>query len=435
MFTVQSSGATPVAVETVAEVFALLNDLKHYGLSTTELTVLRDGAHPVELVRHGYMSPHFGMRLGGDPLQTLLTMLNEVDHYARRGNTVRKPWQMLRLQWGALTAVGSLSYGVFPGFTQRVAGQHFRHTLPDGGVVEGQLYECIGAEFRARYGFGTNGPAYGNGSDINSRHEIHLAYALALGKAVPQDVIGDALRMTEHFWDPVMLVPLLERPFLRGQFSPNRLEQVLAIYERNGKRHITADNVEAIASAVVGLGIDASYTEVDDALFLAGLLPMEPTALAAPPAAAQPLNELASKLAAQLHSDVAAKRIAFLDQQRQTGQISLREHARRTTVEKTYGPSTFQSHANKMVQALQQRDVGPLLAFLDTSEDMNRTSKRFAKEHFGLNTMRMRAAERRAAVFRYCGLDAVGQAAWDARRQEARATAKVSPVPAELAAA
>lgn len=102
----------------------------------------------------------------------------------------------------------------------------------------------------------------------------------------------------------------------------------------------------------------------------------------------------------------------------------MREHAWRIELEKLGGPAAHQSHANKMVRMLQERALEQLLYFLDTPDDQNPVTKKFAKTHFALAVTRLRAAERRNAIFRFCGMDEKAQAKWEKKQATAKAAAK-----------
>lgn len=407
MFNIQSAGAAPVHVNTLAEVVAVLNDLACYGLSTDGLAVTNAQQKPLEiLARDGAL----GLRLRGEPLAVLLALLADVEAFVRPGGAAaRMPWQLLRQQWHAVASLVSIALDLSPCFDQPVKDLEVALTMSDGTPIGGTLAYVLGRVINARFGYRYEGPAFDSRGATSARHEVHLLYALALGKTVPEDVIAQSRAMDHRHFEPI-LVALLERPFLRGRMHPTVLDPLLHVFERKGKQQITADNVEAVVEALRNGDIATAQSAravavaVDDALYNAGLLPALPAdtdpVFAKPPE--EPLNELAAELAKQLHASRVTALATSVDETRAKRHMSLREHAHQLASAQEHGLKEVQKRANTLVKALQDRDASVLLAILDTPPTRNRTSKRFAQDRFGLRTVAVSAAERHANIVRYC---------------------------------
>src|SRR5260370_26834797 len=138
------------------------------------------------------------------------------------------------------------------------------------------LFETCQAEALARFGFGTAGPEYGDSGQRNSRHEVHLAYALAAGMPVPQEVLDDYAAMAEPFFSDIPWVkPLLTVPELRGAVPVAKLRPLASVMRHSGKK-ISSDNAALLAMVARLLPKEPTAVEVDDLLYRHGLLDAQP---------------------------------------------------------------------------------------------------------------------------------------------------------------
>lgn len=416
MFQIRS-GNSCVEVTYLAEAVAVLREFTNYGLKRDRIEVLHNG-QPLPLVgEYKYTLPAIELPTGPAD-QVLITMLDEIEHFARRDGHVLKPWQMTRLRWHALTTIGALAHGAVRGLPPPSTYARYEYVDADGKPTAGSLAQLIEAEFHRRFGYGLNGPPYVPGErDTNSRHELHVGYALAQGLPVDPAIVEETLRCTPEY-ERGWITALLERPFLRGRMPPLRFPVLWNLVERQSGLRLTEENAQAFFAAAALARQPFSYSTLDDALFEAGLLSVNELP-PQPQPDEEPGCELTKELAERLAAFMLEKSLTDLDRRRAEGELSKRQHLFQVALHRRQAtPRSCLRWAASVVSALRSRDLRQLLETFDTPDTENVVSKRFAEERFGLKVRRLRAAERRAAVFAYCGLDASGQAAWEAAERD-----------------
>ena len=185
---------------------------------------------------------------------------------------------------------------------------------------------------------------------------------------------------------------------------------------RVAKRPVTAETVDELVAAVVGVSDAPDFIEVDDALFAAGILQLDalPAMFNEPVALGQPVNALATRLRELMADSRREKALDHADIQRAQGRLSGRRHSlERSMALLAHGRETFE-WANRVAVALESRDVAGLLNILDTSDDHNLSSKQVVLGFHGVKLRGLKAKARRRAIFELCGLDAAAQVEWEA---------------------
>lgn len=379
---------------------------------TTDFELWRSDQEWYMLVnRRGSLFPTLsGAGHGPDLMRRLI---EEVAPYMLRPDgSVLKPYEMSRAQWGAVNIVGSIAYGVYPcipevaatpllALFESAAGNNTAQNRPAESLTD-----ILHAEYFKRFGHGHNGPEYRPGSGSNSRHEVHVGYALARGDDVPQEVLdeyrgdqGQHLGRDMHW-----ALQLMDHPGLRGKFkNPDVLSNVLNILHHD-KIHLDAGKVEQVLKACEGLPEDASYTAVDNCLYQAGIVELdqpcaEPTSKGDAPAA---INDAAARLAVAIAEWRNSESLLRLKSELAQSRISQREYRRRVTVHKTT-PSEVVRWANTVIGMVVNKDIKQALDILDCQG--NDTSRKFLEAEYGVKLSGFRAAERRKAVFRLLGYE------------------------------
>jgi hypothetical protein len=132
------------------------------------------------------------------------------------------------------------------------------------------LFLLLQDESQRRFGFRYAGPILDN-RQSNGRHEVHVAYALAAGKPVPQAVIDDYASLSKFESDLQWAKPLLAVPELCGALPLAKLVPLSTVM-RHSNQAITSDNA-ALLAMVMGLAPKEPTTvQVDDLLYAKGLL-------------------------------------------------------------------------------------------------------------------------------------------------------------------
>ncbi|MBN3760917.1 hypothetical protein [Burkholderia sp. Ac-20365] len=428
-------GAVEVTLVALGQVLALLNaspkdTVASRPTNLRDISVLRDGS-PMQVTRNEY--GHLGVQQEGAARDLLLAMIDEVDrHFVRPQGQVRAPHEMSRLDWEAVAAIGSAAFNVFPCFT--VDQLHERFASGPGMRADMDLSDLCRQEMEQRWGYGHLGPRFADRS-TNVRHEVHVAAALFAGKSVPEEVIaeyrdGYARHCADD--DPSFAL-VLELPQLRGRLSEAQLRGL----EIATRRSIMIDsgNVERLIAEVSSLPVDATYVDVDDRLYSAGLLP-----------ALSPENNvpgvdtsvLTSPVARDLYDALATAQAKSIleraQRERDKGNISKREYERQCAVADAARNSFPTRHCVEFAASVASRDVKPLLLILDSSEGMNEASKRVFTRHTGVKIRGLNKAARRAAIFTFCGYDEARRQAYE-RDLEAAHQKRLADEAAERATA
>ena len=364
---------------------------------------------------------NFAVRPSGSMREILDTIIGEVDRFILRPNAkVLRPFEVSRDAWEAAVAAGRLGYFPEEALAPECRDQGTLFADPDAAFVDPACY--VEQQFRARFGFGTNGPEYSPGAGINSRHEVHVAYALQRGEKV-RDCVLNAYRDSPDIgkYDLLWLKDLVAVPALRGALPADKLQALCGVM-RHDNLAITAHNATRLIALVKPLPADRARIAVDDALFAAGIVP--PPAL---PTIAPPTGENAapvSPLAARLHSLIAqhryAERTARAQEEQAKGALTqrmLQRELRLATVERD---TTSYSWPNRLALAVMERNVAQLLEALDSPSDQNALSKRAIREELGVVLTGVPAATRRRRIFELCGFSEAEQRQWDIEAAAAR---------------
>lgn len=379
------------------------------------------GAIAIERLRSG----GFAVRPTGTRRSIISAIIDEVDRFIVRPNgRVLQPYEMSRASWGAVVAAGALAYSPEAALdmTQDDAGPLFQ----TGDLFEEQGAFDVGnyvhSEFMRRFGFGTNGPLYDPSQSPNSRHEVHVAYALMRGDKVRECVLSTYRDNPSYGQYDLWLRPLIDVPALRGALSKSVL-QALCCVMRHEKVEITCHSVGKLLAALRHVPSDGGYVDVDDALYAAGILSVRTM-----PAPRQLSGENArpvTPLAARIHEKISQRQyresVDAAQSERNARTISQREYEYRTHSAERYRGQYGFEWPNRVSLAVMQRDIAAVLQIFDGPRDSNTDSKRALRDELGIDVMHCTAAERRRRLFDLCGFSEDEQAEWEAQATIAHA--------------
>jgi hypothetical protein len=370
-----------------------------------EIQVCRTDGKPLKIVRNDY--GRFGIQQEGTAQEVFLSMLHEVDAmYVRPNGVVRKPHEMSRSDWEAVTAIGSAAFNVYPCFSADQFSQKCIWVDEKGANPVSLDWFCT-LSFMERFGYGHNGPLINREVGTNCRHEVHVAYALASGEQVPEAVLDyyrvEAPNTGASDLDP-WFKALLNIPQLRGKLPFGQLRQLCSTL-RHEKIELTNENAPFFIGLMSDLPDDPTYVEMDDFLygedvFKAYPVPQAPKAEVDPNA--RPLALLIRQKIGEYRRD---KEIERCNQERAKGHMSLREFSRHVGIANQYPETETLAWGNKIADAVEAREIAFLLDILDTPDDANTISKKAICEIFGLKLLGLKAAARRQAIFEFCGYD------------------------------
>ncbi|AEI83106.1 hypothetical protein CNE_BB2p03110 (plasmid) [Cupriavidus necator N-1] len=412
---------------TLAGVLAYLNlepgpkpGLRAEGISVRHV---ERGAIPVLRLHSG----QFAVRPAGDPKAILTSILDEVERFiVRPQGKVLRPHEMSRTSWLAVYAAGRLAVFTNEAVDPDQVADLGAANLDLFAVVEPfDAYEFIRVEFDRRFGYGTNGPEYSPGAGVNSRYEVHVAYALQRGEPVRDCILnayrhdGDAADAGRH--DLHWLRTLIAVPALRGALSPGKLQSLCDVM-RQDELAITDRNAARLIALVKPLPDDCTYVTVDDALYAAQVIPPLAAPVGKPPSGddAAPVSPLAARLHSLIGAKRYAERLARAQAERARGAMSERCLQRETALAAIERDHASFSWPNRFALAVMQRDIATLLQTLDTPNDRNTSSKRALREQFGVVLTGVPAVTRRRRIFELCGFSEAEQQHWEAQAQTAR---------------
>ena len=362
---------------------------------------------PVLCVRNAYGS--YGIQQEGSAFDLLLQMLDEVElHYVKQNYAICSPHEMLRNQWAAVVAIGKAAYNVYPCFSAEQQHETREIESRNGDSYNAGLSSFCDNMFFKRFGYGHNGPAYDRSGQTNSRHEVHVAYALAAGKFVPEEVLAEYLANGEiqgKYDVKKWFKALLEFPQLRGRMPPEKLN-VLSNFLAHEKLQLTVENIPEYVRLMAEVPDDPTHVQVDDLLYSKGILPArsvdKPPVIVDLSTAFSPLALRIRQLIGEWRQHSETQRI---NAERSSGNISLRVfEVAKAQIERIVDEEPLE-WANKMARALEEKNLELLLHFLDTPDDSNTISKKAIKEHYGLKLLGLKAKDRRDAIFTFCGYD------------------------------
>lgn len=348
---------------------------------------------------------HIGIKMppGTGHVQDIMDgLLGEVLPFARgEGGKMKQPWQMTASQWGAISILGSIAYGVVPCLNE----QHFKQqcTLRNGGTCSVEQY--VSSELLAVLGYGHNGPVY-DGHQINSRHEVHVAYALARGDDVPNEVLQDYMTPEGRYSssDIHWMTVLLDKPFLRGRLSGTRLSMLMSLLrgERDGAMEITQENAPFLIKLMNSLPENVSFVDCDNLLYANGVLKVRemPPGRSLPDLGA-PINVFAQDLREMQIANRVKTQRDYIDQEMSKGNLSQREKDFKESLLKDIPLWESFAWANKVVKAIEEKNLQLLLEMLDGTT--NDTTKRAIEKHYPVKLRNVSAAARRRGIFALIG--------------------------------
>jgi hypothetical protein len=252
------------SVATLLEVLQLFHsDSRFRGIEAADVSLSHAG-HPMCVSK---FDGKLTVRMAGSMPDLFLAMLDEIDGAYFRPNGKRlEPWQIRRSHWQLLFFAFELSTRPLYLFT-------WEQVIAFANIGSASLFQLCEAEARARFGFGPGGPAISLGSgQINGRHEVHLAYALAAGVTVPEAVLADYAALAEPFGNDLRWArTLLTVPELRGVMPVSKL-RVLISMMTHSRQSISSANAAVSAMVARLLPNEPTHAEVDDLLCRHGLL-------------------------------------------------------------------------------------------------------------------------------------------------------------------
>lgn len=401
MYQINLAGIQTFIARTLADVLVLLND---GSLPHEDVSVFRNGL-PLKIVLNGYGK--YGIMQDGNVEEIFTAMLTEVDmYYIRPHGTVRQPFEMLPDEWKAFTSLGSAVFNSIPCFSEEQRRHQCLFINPNDEEKYGTIEYFSMRTMMQRFGYDHNGPLYGADRQSNGRHEVHVAYALAEGKAIPFAVLQwyqshPAKVQSIGEWFALAL----ERPEYRGSMSVDKLS-ALANLLKWEKIELTNENSPQFILLMADLPDDATITQVDDFLYEKGMLKVRETTMSVAPCdLTQAYSPFAFVLRAMLGETRKQDAIALAHEQRNKFHHSLRNlHERMKEADLLPELESFH-YANKIAEAIDKKDVGVLLACLDTSQEHNQTTKKAVYDTFGFKVNGLKSADRRTAVFVFCGYD------------------------------
>ena len=365
------------------------------------------------------------VRVSGAMRDIFLALIDEIDgQYFRPYGSQLQPWQIRRPHWKLLYFAFELSTEPLYLFSSDQvcdsADAQMAGRTPS-------LSETCQAEALARFGFGAAGPVYGDSGQHNSRHEVHLAYALAAGLPVPLDVLSDyTAEMQQKLVDIPWAIPLLEVPELRGAVPVAKLRPLASVVRHSGKK-ITSENAALLAMVTRLLPNEPTTVQVDDLLYRHGLLDAQPLpdAYSKPVDIGEPVSAFAVVIRRVMADERRDATFSRLDLERADGRISQRYYElHRAVAALDHGRGTFQ-YANDFARALENGDMQMLLDIVDRPDDQNRWTKMAIREHFGVKLIGLKAAARRRAIFALAGMSESQQSQWEEGTKQSRAAASM----------
>lgn len=342
------------------------------------------------LSRSRYLVPT--LEGAGTGIELIERLFEEVVHYAiAEDGTIKAPHQMPRRHWEWLSLVGSIAHGVYPGCIPQMPWT--------------SLSDHARRIFQDRLGYGHNGPPLPNGTGTNSRHDVHVAYALARAMPVEADVLYE-YRDRSFSSDLRWLPALIQFPVLRGAFpSIGVLESALSIVRLEG-----LEMTEALAHRVIqackGLDPDVTRVQVDDALYLAGVVGLKQSSAQRAGDAPEPASDAAQRLSEQLRKCRQQVSLARLKKEREAGQISMRAYLRgQADVEREEAPVSW---ANEVIKAIESKDLPKVLNVVSNST--NTTTMRFMEKEYGVRLNGQSQRKRSLQACRLVGIQSEEEA-------------------------
>jgi hypothetical protein len=417
------------SVGSLLEVLELFQNNGHFAFLDASEVSLSHAGQPLHVTKY---DGRLSIRASGAMRDLFLSMLDEIDGaYFRPSGRLLEPWQIRREHWDLLFFAFQLSTQPFYLFS---SDQVIAANEAGSATRTFSLFELCEAEARARFGFGYAGPAVAGSGQVNSRHEVHIAYALASGKPVPDEVVAYYARLAAPFASDVQwALPLLTVPALRGAMPVAKLRVLVSVLRHAG-RLITPENAAVLAMVARLLPNEPTQVEVDNLLYRHGLLDARalPECYGQPVDIGAPVAPFAEVLRRVMADERQAASLGRLDIEHAEGRLSQREYElKRQMAILDHGRGTFE-FANRFVTAIAQADMHLLLEVLDRPDDQNRWTKKAVREFYGVKLIGLKAAKRRRAIFALAGMDEARQVQWE-NRAAAKRDARVAQREAEWA--
>jgi hypothetical protein len=399
---------------TLLEVLELFQNNGHFRAIESADVSLSHAGHPMCVTK---FDGKLTVRMSGSIPDLFLAMLDEIDGAYFRPNGKRlEPWQIRRAHWQLLFFAFELSTRPLYLFTSE-------QVISFANNGSASLFQLCEAEARARFGFGAGGPPVPHGSgQLNGRHEVHLAYALAAGAPIPEAVLADYAALAEPFGNDIRWArSLLTVPELRGAMPVSKLRVLISVMTHS-RQSISSANAAVLAMVARLLSNEPTHVEVDDMLYRHGLLEARalPETYFEPVDIGAPVSPFATVLRRVMADERKASTLERLEKRRAARDISQRESdLHRHLAALDHGRSTFE-FANRMAIAIQHADMYLLLDVLDRPDDANRWTKKAVREFYGVKLTGVRAKARRRAIFALAGLDEAQQLAWEQQADTSR---------------
>lgn len=408
---------TSLILSTFGEVLVELNRRETpYKLNDGPISVLKDDQPFGNAVR-GHNKIGVALNKKQHPVDRLTALLEEEKSFMRRtivnmrftGSTWLAPLEVSAQRWDALMSIGSLACGVIPGLDP----------VPGNGPLEykGENHSnagyVAGAMFNDTFGYGTNGPLY-DGRQVNSRHEIHVAYALLRGDAVPDAVLEHYRHLDRHAMDVrdvSWMFELIDKPFMQGRFrSASRLTQLLHVTTQQGSRitEITEENIGYLCTLMAELKEDDGWLEFDNLLFDKGLWrAREVLAQVDLDKLGTPVNGFAKALRDALGQSRTKDSLEYLQERIDKRQMSKREAVEHRAQIRAQELTNSYKFANQVATAILDKNIPFLVDFLGHTG--NETTKRVIEQRLGVfKLVRGNAEQRMRAIFAAVGYHTEG---------------------------
>lgn len=420
MYSIHIPGDTILA-DTLAQVFYIFfHDARLSAYETREIA-LKKGGEPLPILRYNGI---LAVRQPGSAESIFTAMFEEIrNRWFLDNGTQRHVWQIPRHQWEIFQFVFDLGNKPALMLSSAQLEAEVEAARGDGRSFSLRV-ACSHASDRV-FGFGSEGPRALSGT-VNGRHEVHVVQALLLGKPIPDSVLDEYRANPALFGSDLKWAQApLKVPVLRNALPYDVLRAAVSILGHE-KRDIDAELGAQMVGALRGLPATATYVEVDDLLYAAGIVGPEalPEAYQRQVDVGLPVSPVAERLRRLIADLVRGRELAALEKSLATGQISKRRYAMQVAIAHlAHGRHTFE-WPNRFATALATHDLPLLLEALDRPDGDNESSKQVVAEHFGLKLRGLNSKRRRRGIFALCGYDEAAQAEWEAQRETERAHAK-----------
>ncbi|RZF24290.1 hypothetical protein EVC45_39655 [Paraburkholderia sp. UYCP14C] len=235
-----------LSIGTLLEVLAVFRtDARLVALESSEI-VLEHGGQPVPVIRH---NGALTVRRPVTAKDVFLSLLDEIDGaYFRPNGVLKAAWQIRRSHWKLLYDAFDLAS------TPRLIFSSAQVEAAADARGRPDLFELLQSECERRFGFRYAGPEYGRTRHRNGRHEVHVAYALAEGWAVPESVLGEYRQLPDRFTlDVSWGRALIDVPELRGEMSPDKVRVLASVMLAGAGRNQFGQRCAARDGDAVGI--------------------------------------------------------------------------------------------------------------------------------------------------------------------------------------